>query len=222
MKKIIAALFAATLSLSAFAQYEPTTTWPYIYSDFTRGTLLQPDGSRKEAEFNVHLAASTLQFIDGELIKELSGSNVFSVEIAQDYYVCVRGKLMKVMAKNENGCIVQGYEVDVARLNSTEGAYGSGSATLGNMSLSSLEGIGGSRSNMNHMELRANRENGESLPLIVKLYIMCGGETIYATRKDVGAKVGPDKLKAFLKTNKVKWQDPQSLLSVLDFVVTNN
>ena len=222
MKKLTLLICAMTLSVSAFAQYEPTTTWPYIYSDFTRGTLLQPNLSKKEALFNVHLASSSLQFLDGNMIKELSASDVLSVQIGEDCFVCVGGKMMKVMARSDKGCVVQGVEVDIAKLNSTGAAYGSGSSTLGNMSLSSLEGIGGTRSNMNHMDLKSNKENGESLPLITKLYIMCDGQTTYATKRDVSAKVGADKMKAFLKENKIKWQNPQSLLAVVNLIAENN
>ena len=222
MKKILLILsILLALPFAAKAQYEPTTTWPYMYRDFTKGTLLTPDGAKKEALFNIHFAYSTVQFIEGDLIKELSGTDVFSLQIGSDVYVKADGKMMKVLAKNDNGFVVKGYEIDFAKLNSAGAAYGSGSTTLGNVSMSSLEGIGGSRSNMNHMELKSNKDAGDVLPLIEKTYLMCGGEVIFATRRDVSEAVGEAVLKPFLKTNKIKWNDPASLLAVVDLIANN-
>ena len=218
MKKIL--LLAALLlgGVSAFAQdedYTPTTTWPYFYQDFSAGYVTLTDGSVKTLLVNVNLVRETLHFIDGELIRETY--DFVSVKFGDDLWVNAGGRARRVLARNENGFIVEGIDVDYATLNSTGGAYGSSSTTLGTMALTSLEGIGATNSSsaLNHMELKAAKNNGQILPLIKKKYIFTEGKCIFATRNDISDEVGSDALKAFLKTVKVKWNNPESLLQLL-------
>ena len=157
----------------------------------------------------------TLHFIDGELIRETY--DFVSVKIGDDLWVNAGGRVRRVLARNENGFIVEGLDVDYATLNSTGGAYGSSSTTLGTMALTSLEGIGATNSSsaLNHMELKAAKNNGQILPLIKKKYVFAEGKCIFATRNEISEEVGSDTLKAFLKTVKVKWNNPESLLQLL-------
>ena len=68
------------------------------------------------------------------------------------------------------------------------------------------------------MELKNARNDGEILPVARKIYLMSGGKLMLASRKDVTEAVGASAMKAFLKTHKIKWKDPQSLLLVVDFL----
>lgn len=221
MKRLTTILACALLSFAAAAQsYSPTTTWPYMYPDFTEGEILAQDGSRKAALLNVSLVHSTLHFIDKEFIKEVPSGTVFSVRIGSDYYINAGGRLMKILAQNDNGYVAESTEIDIVKLNSTDAAYGSSSTTLGTMALSSLEGIGATNSstNINHMELKNGKEDGKTLPLIQKKYLFVKGNIVYAAKKDVSEVSDPAELKAFLKANKIKWNNPQSLLTVVDFL----
>lgn len=224
MKRFSAFLACALLTVCAAAQsYSPTTTWPYLYSDFTEGEIQTQDGAKKSALLNVSLVRSTLHYIDKEYIKELANGSVYSARIGNDYFINAAGRLMKILAQNDNGYVAESTEIDMARLNSTEAAYGSSSTTLGTMALTSLEGIGATNSNssLNHMELKNSKEDGKTLPLIQKKYIFVNGKCIYATKKDVSAVADPASFKAFLKENKVKWNNPQSLLGVVDYLATS-
>ena len=205
-------------SICAFAEedeYLPTTTWPYVYQDFSAGYVTLTDGSVKTLLVNVNLVRETLHFIDGELIRETF--DFVSVKIGDDLWVNAGGRVRKVLARDENGFVVEGIDVDYATLNATGGAYGSSSTTLGTMALTSLEGIGAtnSSSTLNHMELKASKNNGQILPLIKKKYLFTEGKCIFAIRKDLSDEVGADAVKAFLKTVKVKWNSPESLLQLL-------
>lgn len=217
----------AMLMVSVFAaaqEYEPTTTWPYVYSEFIEGELQMTVGNPKKAKYNIHLGTGSLHFIDGELIKQASPMEVFSVKIGTDMYVNAGGRMMKVLAKSDKGVVALESTVDIATLNATGGAYGSSSNTLSTQALSSLEGIGGTRTNMNHMELRNSKRSGEILPLINKMYLVTEGYVVFATKKDVSQLpfLEKDALKAFFKANPIKWKDPQSLLLVVDYIADNN
>ena len=221
MKRLFIIIAASLLSLLSNAQgYTPTTTWPYLYPDFMEGETFSANGTGKKALLNVHLLHASLHFIDGQFVKEMAPGIAFSARIGEDYFINAGGRMMKILAKNDNGYVAECAEIDIVKLNSSEGAYGSSATTLGTMSLSSLEGIGATNSstNTNHMELKANKENGQSLPLIRKKYLFVAGKCIYATKKDVMEAVDAADFKAFLKANKIKWSNPQSLLGVVDYI----
>lgn len=221
MKRIITILFTLAASVSiAFAQHEPTSTWPYLYSDFMDGELQMTVGNPKTGKYNIHVGQGSLHFIEGAMIREASSTEVFSVKIGADYYANVGGKMMKVLAKSDLGFVAQEVLVDYAKLNATGGAYGSSSNSISTQALSSFEGIGGGRTNMNHMELKSAKDEGAVLPLAVKSYLVFHGNVVFAGKKDVMEVDGIDKkeLAAFMKENKTKWKDPQSLLQLVDFM----
>lgn len=217
MKKIFILAAAAFAAISVSARdYSPTTTWPYANPDFESGQITLFSGAVKAAIVNVCLAKSTLHYLDGEFVKETF--DVRQVTVGGDIFVNVAGKLMRVLAHSDKGYVVEGVEIDFGRLNSTGAAYGSSSTTLGTMNLSSLEGIGATNSNssLTHMELKAGKEGGAILPLNRKKYLYVGGKAVYATKKDVGEAVGKDRLKAYLKDHKVKWNDASSLIALVE------
>lgn len=222
MRRYIFTVLALMLSLSGlFAQdSEPKTTWPYIYSDFQSGELKKITGAPIQGAFNIHVLESRLHFIEDGMIKEVQPSEVVSVKVGDDYFASVSGKMMKVLAKSECGFIAEEVQIDIARLNTTGGAYGSSSNSIATQALSSVEGIGGTRTNMNHMELKNAKNEGSVLPIIVKKYLVFPGYVVYATKTDVSKLEGinKDDLNAFLKENKIKWKDEHSLIKVLDFV----
>lgn len=200
--------------------HEPTTTWPYVYPDFTSGELQPFKGSAVSGNYNVHLLHGRLHFIDGQFIREASSLEVFSVKIGDDYYANVGGNMMRVLAKGENSFIAESVEVDMVQLNATGGAYGSSSSTLATTAMSSLEAIGNGMTATNHMEQKRAKEEGKILPVIKKTYIVYNGNNVYAAKKDVMDIEGVDKkqMAAFLKENKIKWKNPQSLLVLGEYL----
>lgn len=224
MRKILFALLSAlTVSFTAFADdYEPTSTWPYMYQDFTAGKLEQPGGGTKDALFNVCLTNASLHFIEGDMVREMNPADVFAVRIGNDYYMNVAGKLLKLLSRSENGMVVEQFSIDYARLNSSQGAYGSSGTTIATQNLSSLEGIGASPVNMNmtHMALKNSKDEGKILPLIHKMAVFVDKKLVDANARDISDAFGVDKesLKQFQKDNKIKWKDPLSIQKVIDFI----
>lgn len=222
MKRYIFTVLALMLSLGGlYAQNsEPTTTWPYIYPEFQSGELKKITGAPIQGTFNIHVLESRLHFIENGMIREMLPSEILSLRAGDDYFASVSGKMMKVLAKSDHGFVAEEVLVDVARLNATGGAYGSSSNSISTQALSSIEGIGGTRTNMNHMELKNAKSDGSVLPVIVKRYLVFPGYVVYATKTDVSRLAGIDKdeMNLFIKENKIKWKDEQSLIKVLDFV----
>lgn len=225
MKRII--LLMAVLLAGAMAgkaqSYTPTTTWPYYFKDFEKGLLVTgPADPGKEGLFNVSYKDKRIHFIDGEYIRSSLLKEMAFVQIGGEVFQSVNGFVVRVLGKTDKCLVVEDSDIDYASLNETGGAYGSSSSTIGTVALSSAEGIGATNSstNINHMELKLAKDEGKQLPLIVKKYIVVRGRRIYATKRDFLDTPGLDKAKAkaFLKENKIKWNNVQSLLLAGDFL----
>ena len=220
---LLAGLFAsATL---AQAQYEPTSSWPYVYDDFQDGVILWVGGKEKPGKYNINLVDKKLHFIEGAYIKVANMMEIASVRIGSDIYQNAAGEMLKVLSKSDKSLVLEDNEINYAALNETGGAYGSSSTTIGTTALSSLEGIGGTNSsqNINHMELKLNKDNGKVLNLINKKYLFVKGRKILATKKAVMEAPGLDNeaAKAFFKENKIKWNKVPDLQKVGDFLADN-
>lgn len=206
----------------AFGQYVPTTSWPYVYDEFQDGSLIWNGGKEKGGKYNINLADKKLHFIEGAYIKAADMVDVLTVRIGQDVYQNAAGEMLKVLSKSDKSLVLEAQDIDYAALNETGGAYGSSSTTIGTTALSSLEGIGGTNSsaNINHMELKMNKESGKALTLISQKFLFVKGQKIKASKRDFMDVPGLDKdaAKAFLKANKIKWNKIPDLQKAGDFL----
>ena len=224
MKRFLITLVACLsgISLSHAQGYSPTTTWPYAYSEFQEGTLVLASGKEQKGQYNINMDDHKLHFLEDGYIKAAHMVDVLMVQIGTDVYQNVSGAMLKVLAKSDKSLVLEESLIDYAALNETGGAYGSSSTTIGTMSLSSLEGIGAtnSSSNINHMDLKNQKENGKILSFNTKTYIFAKGYKVFAAKRDVLAVPGvdPELAKAFLKENKIKWNRMDDILKAGDFL----
>lgn len=223
MRRVLTAvlLFFSAAFCVVVKAYSPTTTWPYLYPEFVEGTVMFLKGGEKTAKFNIHLSDNQLHYIDGAYVKSVNVSDVAAAKIGDDIYASVSGSMFKVLAKSDKCLIVEGCEIDYASLNSTGGAYGSSSNTMGTMALTSAEGTGASNSSsaLNHMELKRNKEDGKVLPLIIKKYFFVKGYKIFCAKKDVlDLPLDKDVIKTFIKERGIKFREPVSALVLGDFL----
>lgn len=215
---LVTTAFLAFCSTLAAQDYEPTSTWPYVCAEFTEGRFTDADGSVREMPFNVHIPTGHLHFIAGGVIREMPSSPGCPVEIGDDTYVASGGRMMKVLASSENGLVVRDTEVDMARLCATEGAYGSSSNSSATTALSSV--VMDARVNVSHMELKNSKNDGQVLPLTMKMYIVVGGRAVAASKKDVQDLPGISgrEFGSFCKQNRIRWRNPESLLKIIDYI----
>lgn len=218
MKRLLFLMLAGFVSLTLSAQ-EPTTTWPYLYPDFTDGVIYMRGGQKIPQKVNVHLAKGRIHYIDDKgVVRELNTQQVLFTEIGSDQYMVVNGDVMKVVGNVEKGFVAIHTYIDFQRMNETGGAYGTSSTSSATKKLTSVETAG---ANVNHMELAQNRENGEEVFLKTNYYIVTGGKVYEASKKGIESQLPADKAaayKSFLKEHKIAWKDPQSLLQLVDFL----
>ena len=219
MKRIFAA--AAMLFLSAFGAFaqSPTTTYPYLYDTFISGTVVMDDGSKEARQMNVHLRAGRLHYIDKGIIKEAYLIDVAAVEIGSDVYIPVNASLMKVVAKNDNGCVVLEQLGDFEGAVSGTGAYGTSASSSATMKLTSVQMDG--QVNQNYMNILNEKTDGMDLRILSTYYIVTPKHKVKATRNDIEDALPDEKaasLKGYIKEHKVKWKSPEGLLPLVDFL----
>ena len=218
MKKILMAVlvFAAALSLRA---QEYSTSWPYLYPEFREGTVYLTDGSKLVFNLNVHILHGRLHYLDKGVVKEAVPDNLLLVKIGDDEYMNVNGSVMKVVAKNEKGLVAALQLGDFDKLRDSGGAYGSSTTSSATRKLTSIDVAG--KVNQNHMELWESRHNGELVDLVQTFYIVTPDKTVEATQKAIRDSLddaGKEAFKKWLKQNKIKWKNPESLLTLTDFL----
>ncbi|MCE4566864.1 hypothetical protein INQ51_21255 [Maribellus sp. CM-23] len=217
-QKVLFCIIVLFSAITSKAQ-NVTTMWPYIYPDFQEGTVYFKDQQSLKAPLNVHLVKSTLHYLENEKIKEATSGDIESVSIGRDQYYVYNNQLMHVLNGDNTGFLAELVEADFSALKENSGAYGSSSSVQATRKLSSME-IGGV-SIVNHMELREKKDAGSLLPLTRKYFIVVAGKEYPATRKGIESQLAKDQQEAFnrfVKQNKIKWKQPESLVLLLDFL----
>lgn len=218
MKKVLLMiLLGCTISVNA--QFAPNTRWPYLYENFSQGTIYFAKNQKSEAQLNVHLLGNTLHYItqDGKIF-ESSDKDVIRVEIGNDTYWFANHKLMQVITQERDCALLKLVYGDFDSMTSGSGAYGSSLNSSASRDLSSLD-LGG----LNQPELGKmlqERNDGSEIPLETAYYFILGGKVVEANKKAVTETVEvshSDNWKKFLKENKIKWKKEDSLISVLGF-----
>ena len=219
MKRIVYVAAMFILSAVGLSAQSPTTTYPYLYDTFTNGTVVLDDGSKESRQMNVHLREGRLHYIDNGIIKEAFLKDVAAVEIGNDVYLPVFTSVMKVVAKNDNGCVVMEQLGDFEGAISGSGAYGTSASSSATMKLTSIQTE--SQVNQNYMNILNEKSDGMDLEIETAYYIVTPKYKVKATRNDIEAAVPADKvasLKSYIKEHKVKWKNPEGLLPMVDFL----
>lgn len=200
---------------------ECTTSWPYLFPEFEKAIVYLKDGSHLTQKVNIHVRKSDLHFLDGDIIKKAEEGNVLRVEIENRIFLNVEGKMveaLKLVGPNFIGLVILG---DFEALNETEGAYGSASSTSAAQRNSSIESGTSAGIYVNYTVLQKNKNEGIKLPLVRKYYLIMNGKLYLANRRGIESELTKEQKKAFkifLKTNRIQWKNPESLVKVLDFL----
>ena len=143
---------------------------------------------------------------------------IYTARIENDIYVNIAGKMYLVLAETDNGAVIRSRIVDLDQMNKTNIGYGVSSSTASTQNLSGAA-LDSSIGNFN--KALSNKEYGKDIPIKGKNYILYSGNKIVSANKgDVLRIQGLDKkaAKQFFKENKVKWNNPESLIIVSSFL----
>jgi|GEM_PF-838726 len=180
MKKLILTLSCLLWVVAALYAQEPTTTYPYLYPQFTDGTVVLDGGKEEARKLNIHLRADKLHYIDGGIIKEVFLKDVNAVKIGNDVFVPVYGSMMKVVAKNDNGMVVVEILGDFEASREATGAYGTSSTSSATMKLTSVQTD--AQVNQNYMNILNEKDHGVPLRTVSTYYIFTQKLKVKAAR----------------------------------------
>ena len=233
MKKILSSILLAVLTAGALlaqnyrssdaAPYQPRDTWPYIYADFTSGVIRTTNNaSTTEGTFNVSLIDGSLHYILNGTIMKLDMASVLTAKIGEELYVNIGNKMYRVLVEKENGWLLQYEQVDMEEMNKASIGYGISSSTASTQNVSTLLEGSSDMVNMLLENAISAKANGRVLPIAKSHHIYCGGYLVAAARSSIREYPLIDKKEAdaFLKSHKIKWNKPESLEQLIDFVAS--
>lgn len=229
MKKILLLTFVLSfMTIPLFAQkYEPRDTWPFVYENFTDGSLYSSTGDvLLSARMNVSVLNQKLYYLKGETIMEADMVRLYAAKISsgptEDLYVNVGAKMYRVLAESDGGAALQADILDIERYNKASIGYGVTSYTASTQNVSGLAMESAAGVNIN--QAQASKEGGEPLPILEKKYILYSqGRIVPALKREVMDISDLDKeaAKVFFKENKIKWNSAASLTQVADFLTNS-
>ncbi|GHV49471.1 hypothetical protein FACS1894181_08500 [Bacteroidia bacterium] len=223
MEKFFILSLCLLSTVAVYAQkYAPTTTWPFLYEDFQDGTVYFSDNGRtKEQKLNIHLENVTLWHQDGGNILHSNASGISKVMIGSDTFIYMNGQLARLIRAEGESALAELVKVDFKALVSTSsGAYGMSTQTASTHNQTSISGIGG-HTHLIHEQAKTQKNEGTLLPLIRKYYFIVGDKIIQASRKEVEKSVSKETLpmlRNFVKENKIKWDNEESLSLLLNIL----
>lgn len=228
MKKLLFWCICTFMTVAASAQdYSPTVNWPYLYPEFMEGEVVLARNKRNKALFNIHLDIGALHYVEDGRIRETSTMDIALLIIGDDVFRNVGGKMLKVLAETEGGYVVKEYKGNFASVVKNEGAFGTTSlnSTTTKTFLyneNAVNAYNGYLMTDVYKDLLAMKDDAESLRVTESLSIVIGYEKIPANKNSVKALDGVDKkaFSAFLKSNKIKWDEPQDLIKVIEYLVS--
>jgi len=221
MRKIIVLLLLVTTALTVSAQkYSPNTKWPYVYENFTEGTIFFDGNKKTKAQLNIHLLGNVLHYLtdDGRIFTS-NDKDVIRVEIGPDAYIYSDHKLVRIVAVDKTNLLVELTKADFDALFTSTGAYGASLNSSSSRDLSSLD-LGGLE-NAELGRMLQEKNDGRDIPLKKQYLFILGGKQIEAIKKSVESVLNADgqkEWKDFQKQNKIKWKNEECLSQVLNFI----
>lgn len=226
MKKLLLLCIAAFAAAVVVAQnVSPTVNWPYMYPDFVEGKMEKMGGQIEKGRYNIHLNVGALHYLNDGTIKEHPTVGVKSMTIGDDVYRNVGGKMLKVLAQTEGGFVVMETLANFTGIISRDGAYG-GAVANRDKTFSHQENNGSFNGYLvtdNYKDLIAIKDDSDKVPVTRKIFIVIGHQMIFANKSTVIDMTGVDKkaFSAFLKSNDIKWKDPEDLVKVIDYITAS-
>ena len=224
-KLLLLSVLSLLSSVAAGAvEYEPTTTWPYVYEDFMEGRIVTHRGNTLNYDkLNVNIANGRVHYVEDGIIMQADLNTIALLVIGDDSWMSVGGRMMKVLRNTADSAVLLRVTIDTDAMNSADIGYGKSSiASTSGLSLVAL-GSGMDYSvNRSLDDLQKERYDGEPLELREVSGIYYKGTFVPATRVDVLKIPGIDKdaVKQYLKTEKIKFNRTDDLARLADFLYT--
>ncbi|MBR3951202.1 MAG: hypothetical protein IKJ79_04750 [Bacteroidaceae bacterium] len=224
MKKLLSiALFLCTTIASYSQEYEPTEGWPYLFKEFKPAIVYYNDGKAESADINVHLMKNDLHFTDRKNIMIVHDANKIDSVVCEDRTVLLRRGNLYVSRLYATQYVVIGTtsQCDFNALSDNGGAYGSPTTTGSTQNVASFSDHGNMAA-LRYKDLIENKFNTSILPTNNRTVLVVNDRAIcHANKRGVSELLTKEQKKEFnkfIKDNKIKWKDINSLILVAKFL----
>ena len=225
MKKLFISALAAISIIASAQEYQPREGWPYLFEDFSAGIVTNHGGEvSAEGFFNVCVVDGKLHYVQDGKIMEANMNHLQAVRIGDRVFINRMGRLKEVVAEERGGSFVlREVNVDLDKLVRTDIGFGISSAVASTQKVNSLT-VGGGTVNLALETAIAAAKDGEEIPVKEKYVFLIKSREYPADKASFLSMEGIDKAsaKAFLKTQKIKWHNPESLGIVLKYIAENS
>lgn len=227
MKRILTIIALLSSGIVAIAQsydYKPRESWPYLLEEFTAGEVRTSSGALlQDGFYNVCVTDGKLHYVNDGTIMVANMLQIYTVQIGSRLFCNYSGCLYEVVDQQGYGFLVKKVLVDMSALNSSDIGYGISSATASTQRTNNLGVDGGVTANVQLQTAVANAMSGPELPLQESWFFLYRGNLIEANKRAFLHMDGMDQAaaKAFLKRERIRWNKPESLSKVLEFIVEN-
>lgn len=224
-KLLLLSVLSLLSSVAAGAvEYEPTTTWPYVYEDFMEGRIVTHRGNTLNYDkLNVNIANGRVHYVENGIIMQADLNTIALLVIGDDSYMCVEGRMMKIVKNTASSAVLLKTVIDADAMSSSDIGYGKSSiASTSGLSLSALNSGMDYSVNRSLDDLVSERSEGQVLELREISGIYYKGRFVPASRVDVLGIPGIDKdaAKQFIKTGKIKFNRTDDLAALVDYLYT--
>ena len=214
--------FSMTLSGQ---EYRPRESWPYLLENFTEGVVTNYGGEASaDGYFNVSVVDGKLHFVKDGTIMVANMNQLQAVRIGEKIFINRMGRLKEVVAEELSGYFVLlDVSVDEDELAKTDIGFGMRSAVASTQKLNTLA-MGSATVNLSLDAAISAAKEGAELPLKEKYVFLIKSREYPANKNSFLSMEGVDKAsaKAFLKAEKIKWRNADSLGKVLKYIAENS
>lgn len=224
MRSFIKYLFFILSSATSFtlSAYEPTTTWPYYFDEFQSGHITTYQAAPIEYDkLNINLVNGRVHYVKDGVIMEVAPATVALLVIGDVSFVNIGGRMNRVLLNTSHSAVVESVSVDVDAMSKTDIGYGKSSlASAQNVSATALSAMVEFSLNRSIDEVSRGKESGDRLELKRIPGLVYKGVFVPASRNEILAIPGidKDKVKAYLKNEKIKFRATEDLARLLDYL----
>lgn len=203
--------------------YKPTDKWPYVFDSFRKGVIhFEAPYPDLEAEINICVVDGHLHYLENGVILESTAKGVTGAEVDGKVYRCFRGRMLEVVVADEKGFVGKVPLYDTSGQGGVDIGFGitTSNYAAADSDIRAVSALGQSFIHAKVAEMAQKKDEGIPMPLKDVVYIVAGNKGIEAFRQDFVDLVGKEAASAFLKANKVKWNNPLTLLPVADYLAS--
>lgn len=196
----------------------------YFYDSFVKGEIHTKDGRIAEAELNYNILVDELHYIEDDVLKTFSENDIqriAKIVIGNKQFIINDNTVYEVLYSDKI-VLLKKRTAEQGDVNQNSGAYGTTTNTSSNTKITALSHAIGHEMEKGAIVNIKDELNDIEIKLRESFKILYNNQ-IYNANKKTFYTLYPDKenkIKAFIKENKIKFKTPEEIVTVIDFCNT--